>query len=160
MNVRNFVLALGGLGLFACSGTPPPTARYASSQAAVRAAVELNAAQIPAAQLHLKLAEDQLEYGKRLMATGDNKRADYVLFRAESDADVAVALAKEADVRQQATHAIDQVQKARANSPLQNATPATPPPSTTAPTTPRVPPIPDPMIPPGPAPAPSPPEGK
>lgn len=97
----------------ACASAPPPTARLASSEAAVRAAEELRADNTPAAQLHLKLARDQLGEAKRLMANGDNERAEYVLLRAQSDADVAVALAREAASRQQATVAIDQLRKAR-----------------------------------------------
>jgi hypothetical protein len=112
----------------ACASAPPPTAKLASSEGAVRAAEELNAETDPNARLHLKLARDQLGEAKRLMANGDNDRAAYVLLRAESDADVAIAVAKEERVRKDANEALEQVRKARtdasAPAPMPMETPA------------------------------------
>lgn len=109
------VFALSSAG---CASAPPPTARYASSEAAIRAAQELNADATPAAQLHLKLARDQFGQAKRLMADGKNDRAEYLLMRAEADADVAVAIAKETQVRKRASDAIEEVRKARSSGQL------------------------------------------
>lgn len=88
--------------LFACGSVPAPTAKVASSEAAVRAAGELDANGVPSAQLHLKLAQDQLQAGKKLIEDGDNKRAEYVLTRAQADAELAVALAKETKLAKEA----------------------------------------------------------
>lgn len=118
-------------GAFACASTPPPTAKLASSEGAIRAAQELNADQTPAAQLHLKLARDQFGEGKKLMADGDNERAEYVFMRAESDADVAIAIAKEVKVRKEASDAVEQVQKARSQQMPQPTTATTPTSTTT-----------------------------
>lgn len=132
-----------------CASSPPPTARYASSEAAIRAAQELNADATPAAQLHLKLARDQFGQAKRLMADGKNDRAEYLLMRAEADADVAIAVAKESQVRKRASEAIEEVRKARSAGQLmenniqnQNQAPAAPAPAPSGPAT-------DPTTPPG-----------
>lgn len=101
-------------GLFGCASVPAPTAKVASSEAAVRAADELKANDTPAAQLHLKLAQDQLESAKKLIEEGDNKRAEYVLTRAQADAELAVALAKETSLAKEAQLAMDKVQELKA----------------------------------------------
>ncbi len=86
----------GLLFLVACgSSLPPPSDRLASAEAAARSARELGADKEPKAQLHLKLASEQIDLAKKLMADGDNKRADLVLQRANSDAELSVMLAKE-----------------------------------------------------------------
>lgn len=74
---------------------PPPSDRLASAEAAARSARELGADKDPKAQLHLRLASDQIDQAKKLMADGDNKRADLILQRANSDAELSVMLAKE-----------------------------------------------------------------
>src|SRR3954468_2808068 len=83
------VLALG-MGLAACASTAPPHDRQVSSEAAVRAAREVGAEQVPQAALHLKLAQEQLEKGKAQMSNGDNEEASYTLLRAQSDAELAL----------------------------------------------------------------------
>ena len=98
----------------ACGSVPAPTAKVASSEAAIRAADELKANDIPAAQLHLKLAQDQLATAKKLIEDGDNKRADSILTRAQADAEVAVALAKETSVSKEAEEAISKVKQLQA----------------------------------------------
>lgn len=86
-----------GLALVACAGAPQPTERLASTQAAVRAAKEVGAKDVPQAQLHTQLAEEQIQQANKLIADGDNERADHVLRRAQADAELAVALAREAE---------------------------------------------------------------
>jgi hypothetical protein len=82
--------------IVACgSSMPPPSDRLASAEAAARSARELGADKEPKAQLHLKLASEQIDQAKKLMADNDNKRADLILQRANSDAELAVMLAKE-----------------------------------------------------------------
>jgi hypothetical protein len=95
----------------ACTPTPPPTARYATTSASVRAAHEVGADKIPDAQLHLAMAEDQLRQARRLMNDGDNNKAAWVLARAQSDAELAVALAREADTRAAADQVSAQIRQ-------------------------------------------------
>jgi hypothetical protein len=100
--------------LVACgSSMPPPSDRLASAEAASRSARELGADREPKAQLHLRLAAEQIEQAKKLMADGDNKRADLILQRASADAELAVMLAKEYTTRAEADKAQEKVKQLR-----------------------------------------------
>lgn len=106
-------IALTSLGLAvlaaACSPSmQPPTDRLASTDAAIRSARELGAQSDPQAALHLKLADEQIAQARTLMKDGENKRADMVLQRASSDAELAVMMTKERNAKSEAD-------KARAN---------------------------------------------
>jgi len=103
--------------LGACAASPVPADRLAQSQAAVRSAHEVGAENVPPAALHLKVANEELDLAKRLITDGDNKRAEYILLRAEADANAALALAREAAARDDAQRTIDQVQKLKASRP-------------------------------------------
>lgn len=86
----------------ACGSAPQPTERLATAQAAVRAAKEVGAKDVPQAQLHTQLAEEQVQQAQKMIENGDNERAEYVLRRATADAELAVALARENDSQKQA----------------------------------------------------------
>jgi hypothetical protein len=90
-------LALGAtvLGL-ACASSPVPTEQLASTEASVRAAHELGAERVPRAQLHLKLAQEQMQQARKLADDGDTERATVVLARARADAELALMLSREA----------------------------------------------------------------
>lgn len=109
--MKNVILAcvLAAMALACGSSIPPPNDRMASAEAATRSARELGAAQEPKAALHLKLAEEQIDQAKALVRDGDNKRADLVLQRASSDAELAVMLAKEKNAKGEAEKALDRV---------------------------------------------------
>ncbi len=107
------VLVGVSLGLFALGcggGMPPPADRLANAEAASRSARELGADRDPKAMLHLRLAQEQIDQAKRLMTDGDNRRADLVLQRASSDAELAVMLAKENTASAEAQKAKEKVQ--------------------------------------------------
>ena len=114
--------ALPGLGaLFlgvvlsaGCAGAPPPTAKVASSAAAIRAAKELQATDTPAAQLRLKYAQDEYDEAQKLIAAGDNEKAQRLLMRAEADAELALAIAKEVSSEKAAAAAQAEVQNVSA----------------------------------------------
>jgi len=112
---RSILLSYAGVALLAGCGSSAavPADRVASTEAAIRAAREIGALQTPQAALHLRLAEEQLELSKRLIKENENKRAGWVLSRAESDAEVAVALAKEGAARAVAQQSLDRVRQAR-----------------------------------------------
>jgi hypothetical protein len=86
----------------------------ASAEAASRSARELGAEKEPKAALHLKLAEEQIDQAKKLMAEGDNRRADLVLQRASSDAELSVMLAKENAAVVEATRVKEKVNALKA----------------------------------------------
>ncbi|HVJ88433.1 MAG TPA: DUF4398 domain-containing protein [Labilithrix sp.] len=101
--------------LVACGGSiPPPSDRLASAEAASRSARELGADREPKAQYHLKLAAEQIDQAKKLMADGDNRRADLILQRANSDAELAVMLAKENSAKTEAEKAQDKLKNLKA----------------------------------------------
>lgn len=97
----------------------PPTGRMAESESAVRGAQEVGAQNEPQAALHLKLAQEQIDQAKQLMADGDNQRADFVLMRADADAELAVSLARQATARQQAKDAQNQLAKLKSQNNVQ-----------------------------------------
>ncbi len=115
MNPLRLVATLFVLSLVACgSSIPPPSDKLASAEAAARSARELGADREPKAQLHLKLADEQIDQAKKLMNDGDNGRADLVLQRASADAELAVMLAKENTARSEADTARTRVNKIKA----------------------------------------------
>ena len=88
------LLALLALGS-ACGSYPPPTERMTTSEAAIRAADEMGAGQVPRAALHLKLAQEQTDSARKLMEDGYNERAELTLKRAQADGELALAIARE-----------------------------------------------------------------
>jgi hypothetical protein len=90
-------LAIGatliGIG---CASAPQPTEQLASAEASVRAAHELGADSVPRAQLHLKLAQEQVTQARKLAQDGEEERANLILSRARADAELALALTREA----------------------------------------------------------------
>lgn len=94
----------GALGV-GCSAATLPADRVAAPRESIRAAEELGADKVPRASLHLKLARDQISVADALLRDGDEARASWVLLRAEADAELAVAYAKEDTTRTEAREA-------------------------------------------------------
>jgi hypothetical protein len=99
------MIAVAGLVAACGSSFHPPTDRLASSEAAIRSAKELGAHNDPQAALHVKLADDQVATARHLMKDGDNRRADLVLQRASSDAELAVMITRERAAKTEALKA-------------------------------------------------------
>ncbi len=96
MKIQSGLVVLPIAFAVACGASfPAPTQRLADAESAQRSAQELGAAAQPAAQLHLKLADEQMTRAKKDMADGDNKAADSLLIRAKADSELALALARE-----------------------------------------------------------------
>jgi hypothetical protein len=92
-----------------CGATfPVPTQRMADAESAHRSALELGAASQPAAQLHVKLAEEQMAKAKTLITDGDNKGADSLLIRSKADSELALALTREQGSNVEVQRATDQ----------------------------------------------------
>lgn len=112
------LLVIAAAALSGCaSGGAVPADRLASSKAAVRSAEDMGAANDPTAALHLRLAREQLDRGKKLIMDGDTDRARYVLMRAEADADVALNRSRETAAKSQAQKAIDDLRAVQASIP-------------------------------------------
>lgn len=85
-----------GMLLTACGASVPvPTQRMADAESAERSARELGASHQPKAQLHLRLAQEQIAKAKASVEEGENRAADLLLVRAKADAELAIALARE-----------------------------------------------------------------
>src|SRR4051794_20980413 len=98
------------LVLFAACAAAAPNERMASSNATIRAAQEVGASHVPQAALHLQLAREQAERAKGLTEKGGSDelaQADGLLMRAQADADLALALAREEVDRAQAQKTVD-----------------------------------------------------
>lgn len=103
IGVLTGVCALFQLG--ACGSAPQPTERLVSAQAAMRAAKEVGANKNPQAQLHVQLAQEELDRAQKLLEDGENEAAEGMLRRATADAELAVAVAREDHSKQEATEA-------------------------------------------------------
>jgi hypothetical protein len=99
-----------------CGATVVPTKQVSETQASIRAAQELGAERTPRAAVHLKMARDQAAQAQTLIAAGETGEAWYLLRRAEADADLAIALTRETDMRRKAMQAKAQIQELRESS--------------------------------------------
>jgi hypothetical protein len=95
--------------LLACGASfPVPTQHMADAESAHRSALELGAANQPAADLHVKLAEEQMAQAKTHINDGDNRGADSLLIRSKADSELALALAREQNASVGVQKATDQ----------------------------------------------------
>jgi hypothetical protein len=117
MHARRWIGLLPLAVSLGCASAPVPAERLASAEAGTRAAIEVGAEKVPEAALHLKMARDQIEVAKGLVQTGDRDRASLVFVRAEADAELALALAREDAARAEAAAVLAQVQALRQQSP-------------------------------------------
>lgn len=107
------MLGLGMLAAFAvsCASTAIPAQKLTDSKASVRAAEAVGAEIHPQAALHLKMARDQIREAELLIKEDENERAEMVLERAEADAQLAMALAQEKQVKAEAATAKRKVEE-------------------------------------------------
>jgi len=91
----SLAISLTALGI-GCGSATLPTQQLASTEASVRAAQELGAQNVPRAELHLRLAKEEVERAHKLADDGDEDRAKMQLERARADAELAVALSRQA----------------------------------------------------------------
>ena len=101
------------LGLAGCASVSIPPAQLERAQASIRGAQEVGAEGVPAARLHLQLARDQAETAQKMAGKGD-ERAVLVMARAESDAELALGLAREVSVHNDALKASEDLKAIRA----------------------------------------------
>lgn len=121
--------ALSMLALFAggCANRQPlPTQQVTDIAAASRSANELGAQNNPQAQLHLKLADEQLKRAKVSMDDGDEQGADRLLQRAKADAELALALTHDSRAQLKAKNAVEETSKVTASSDMAVSTGGTP----------------------------------
>jgi len=93
-----------------CASAP---LRTEASTSGIRAAEEVGAPKVPKAALHLQLAKEELQHAKALAAKGDDEEAASLLQRAEVDAELAVALSREASEESEARAALERARQLR-----------------------------------------------
>jgi hypothetical protein len=103
--MKTDIMLAAALGAFigsGCAGASPPTERLTTAEAAIRGALEVDATSLPRGALHLKLAQEQVDKAKRYIEDDMNQRADLALRRAQADAELAIALAREHEMKEKA----------------------------------------------------------
>src|SRR5687767_7005650 len=101
---------LGATALAGCATTwQKPIEQLTDARAAIRAVEEMDADQVPSAAAVLQVARQEADRATQLMELGQDRRAEYLLRRAEAGAELAMALAREAPVRADAARAAEQV---------------------------------------------------
>ncbi|HEX8790575.1 MAG TPA: DUF4398 domain-containing protein [Polyangiaceae bacterium] len=100
-------------GAIACgSSVPPPNDAWAAAQADVGRAQAGGAPQNPDAQLHLQLAQEDLQRAKQLIGS-DNERATTLTELARAEAQLALRLAKSSAAQDSANRAATALQNAQ-----------------------------------------------
>ncbi|MBL8954627.1 MAG: hypothetical protein JNK82_27870 [Myxococcaceae bacterium] len=107
-----------GMVLAGCATIKLPADQLEKSQATIKSAEVLGADKTPSAKLHLQFAKDEQQNARDMADRGD-ERAFSMLACSQADADLAVVLAQEAQVRGQAAKAARDVStlKERGNRP-------------------------------------------
>jgi hypothetical protein len=107
--MKTRMVAVVPLLTMAC-GPGIPTDRIAAAQSAIRAAKEVGGNKAPpGALLHLRFAREGIVRARRLVADGDNARAEWILQCAEADAELALQLAREVQAKEAAQKVLDEV---------------------------------------------------
>jgi hypothetical protein len=104
-------LAASWLIVGCAASFPPPTQNLAQAQSATRSAIELGAEQQPNAELHVSLSRELMAQATLAMNNGDNERADGLINRAKSDAELAIALMRDSTAKTGAVNATEQSNK-------------------------------------------------
>ena len=111
MRFQKLPIIAFALGIVACGSFPKPDARVSSSEGSIRGAQEAGAQGVPQANLHLKLAQEERDKAMALVKDGENEKAEYMLMRAEADAELANALARETAAKVETMKTAEQVEQ-------------------------------------------------
>jgi hypothetical protein len=114
VRARPAIVGLAALatGLVACAAsTPPPNNEWAAAQADLGRAQAGGAPAVPAARLHLQLAQEDLSAGKQLIGQ-DDRRATTLIALARTEAQLASSLARQAAADDQAKSAEETLARA------------------------------------------------
>lgn len=99
------IASLAAAFIAGCGGSAVPLDKLTDAKSTVRAAQEAGAQDTPQAQLHLKMATDELASAQKAIDDKDNDRARLLLNQAQSDADLSLTLARGATDKQAAVAA-------------------------------------------------------
>jgi hypothetical protein len=119
--MKRSVLQLFGVAVLMIAGgcaAGVSSEKVAATDSSIRAAEEVGAPKVPQAALHLQLAKEENGQAQKYIQDGDAKHAEGQLMRAQADAELALALAREAPMQVEAqqeadkAHALQQQQSA------------------------------------------------
>ena len=120
MKLMNITL-LAGCVLFASvvagCGSAPVAVNKEASTSAIRAAEEVGAADISSASLYLQLAREELGKAKMYEANGEKEQSESMLLRAQTDAELAVAISRSYNDSTKASKALERVKKLQQDNP-------------------------------------------
>jgi hypothetical protein len=97
--------------LGACGGAAIPQEQLTAAKAAVSGAEVGGANSDPRAALHLQRAKEGVAKAEKLIADDENEEAASVIERATADADLALALAREAGAKGEAIETKEQLER-------------------------------------------------
>ena len=132
MNKYKLLSASLALAVSGCASYAAPNDHLATSMASLRAAQEVGADRDPQAALHVRLAQEEVNRAKQLIADGDNERADYETMRANADAQLAVMLMRGNAANTKAQEATARLQQVGSQTMITSGTQTVTPPSTPA----------------------------
>lgn len=113
MNLNTALWVVSVTMVAGCGATAAvPAQRLEDAQSATRMARNLGAEGMPPARPYLRLAEEQTAAANIAIVDGDNSRAEYLLVRAQADAELALAMAREERAKTLAQQAIEQAKAA------------------------------------------------
>jgi len=113
--LKALTTAVAIVTLAACASVPVAPDKVQASEQAVQDAQAAGADRQPAAAKYLELAQGELTQGKRLSDTGEPRKAETMLAKAEWDAKLATAKAKEGTSQAEVQRLADELQKVSAN---------------------------------------------
>ena len=103
-----------GITVAGCGSAPVPAENVTQAKSSISAAEAVGAQSVPKSALHLKMAKDQVTQAEAMIQDGETEEAKLVLLRAQADAELALALAREASIRAEAQAALKKVQDLKA----------------------------------------------
>jgi hypothetical protein len=90
------------LGIAACGSAPSPARSQAEALAVIRSAEAVGAQKTPQGAYHLELARQNFERAQIFIAAGDMEEARGTLARAKADAELAISISEQEEIREQA----------------------------------------------------------
>ncbi len=109
----NALVAAALVSSSACAAGAAPARARTDAAAAVRAAHELGVGDTPEAALHMAFAEEAVAEGESLIRSGQMESAERALLRAHADAELAMALRREAMALAEAAQSHSHVEEQR-----------------------------------------------
>ena len=113
--LRALTTSVAIVTLAACASVPVAPEKIQASEQAVQDAQAAGADRQPGAAKYLELAQGELTQGKRFSDTGEPRKAETMLAKAEWDAKLATAKAKEGTSQTEVQRLSDELQKVSAN---------------------------------------------